>query len=77
MIGEFYLRTLLDLYRLISKTFNDTTDQSDLSIQDTQYYVHIAYENKKLLDAHKLMLSGMHQIRCNLIRVNGPNLQWI
>jgi hypothetical protein len=57
MIGEFYLRTMLDLYNLISST------HTFISQDETQYYVHIAYENKKMLDAHKLMLSGMHPLR--------------
>lgn len=63
MIGEFYIRTLLDLYLLISKTFNNTIHPTESILDDIQYYVHVAYENKKILDGHKLLLSGMHRVK--------------
>ena len=61
MIGEFYIRTLFGFYLLLARVGNHTHEHSP-PISETQYYVHLAYENKKLLDAHKLMLSGMHPL---------------
>lgn len=34
-------------------------DQMQSSNEATQFYVHIPHENKKILDAHRLLLSGM------------------
>lgn len=79
MIGEFYLRTMVDLHSLFSKEIGNhtlSTQQSSLS-EETQYYVHIAYETKKLLDGHKLMLSGMNPIT-NLKNDDSPSssIRW-
>ena len=73
MIGEFYSRTLLRLYQFmtrdLNKTMNDGNNKEDHHNktmtkllpweEDIQFYVHIPYGNKKMLDGHKLLLSGM------------------
>ena len=74
MIGEFCLRTVIELYLLLAQTKNHTNVHSP-SISETQYYVHLAYENKKLLDAHKLMLSGMHPLSSHL-NTKEENIRW-
>ena len=38
-------------------------------IEESQYYIHITIANKGLLDAHKLLLSGMH-------RFNNTQSKW-
>ena len=60
MIGEFYARSLTNLFE-IQNTRRYNSSASDAA-EETQYYVHIPYENKaKLLDAHKLFLSGLQR----------------
>ncbi|EJK62878.1 hypothetical protein THAOC_16495 [Thalassiosira oceanica] len=74
MIGEFYSRTLLRLYKLMaghveregrkrskSTAFaNSTTPETLLPWEEQiQFYVHVAYGNKRMLDGHALLLSGM------------------
>ena len=49
---------------MVPRPVTELTNQSidDVSKpweEDIQYYVHLAYSKKKLLDGHKLMLSGM------------------
>lgn len=49
---------------MVPRSVTELTNQSidDVSKpweEDIQYYVHLAYSKKKLLDGHKLMLSGM------------------
>lgn len=70
MVGEFYSRTLMYMHRLFSVTpslkkvyesMNMTMMEKNQSpIERSQYYIHITIANKALLDAHKLLLSGMH-----------------
>jgi hypothetical protein len=52
--AEKVLRTL----NITDKTWQDLDQQP---IEKTQYYVHVTYSKKELLDAHKLLLSAMHQ----------------
>jgi hypothetical protein len=61
MIGEFYSRTLLGLYRLMKNGVDaDVNNEGKLPWEeDIQFYVHIAYGNKRMVDGHKLLLSGM------------------
>jgi len=73
MIGEFYTRTLVELHQLMSKTVHAAAEtkgnKNDGSAketgvvlpweQDIQFYVHLAFLNKKLLDGHKLLLGSM------------------
>ena len=77
MIGEFYSRTLLRLYQLMTTRDNNRDDSTSLNNNNNnnnntkrgkikmpwdeliQFYVHIPYGNKKMLDGHKLLLSGM------------------
>jgi hypothetical protein len=61
MIGEFYSRTLLGLYLLMKKDVDaNGNDGGKLPWEEViQFYVHIAYGNKNVLDGHKLLLSGM------------------
>jgi len=74
MIGEFYTRSLMKLYQLMSKTADAAegtktgTASSGVAEknrvvppweQDIQFYVHLAFSNKKMLDAHKLLLSSL------------------
>ena len=74
MIGEFYSRTLLRLYQFMTRdvvntmnTVNDNSEENDSKTmkkllpweEDIQFYVHVPYGNKKMLDGHKLLLSGM------------------
>lgn len=63
MIGEFYSRTVLKLYRFMSEgaAWKDGKDVSGKFPweEDVQFYVHIPYGNKKMLDGHRLLLSGM------------------
>ena len=55
MVGEFYVRTLLNVHSLLTNT-NQT------SKGETRFYVHIPLENKQMVDAHQLFLSGiLHQ----------------
>ncbi|KAL3779820.1 hypothetical protein HJC23_002031 [Cyclotella cryptica] len=60
MIGEFYARTLLPLHRLMT-SFGPSLNSSSPKPweQDIQFYVHTMHGNQKLLDGHKLLLSGM------------------
>ena len=64
MIGEFYARTLVRLYHLMMKGAEEQTNQQSRSKkmpwdERIQFYAHISYGNKKMLDGHKLLLSGM------------------
>ena len=62
MIGEFYSRTLLRLYALITDEADGNGNNKGEKLpweEDIQFYVHISYGNKKMLDGHKLLLSGM------------------
>ena len=68
MIGEFYSRTLLRLYKLMAghveregrKVSKSKTPETLLPWEERiQFYVHIAYGNKRMLDGHALLLSGM------------------
>ena len=63
MMAEFYGRTVLRLYELMKRHTNSPDDEArNITYpweQDIQFYVHIAYGNKKILDGHKLFLSGM------------------
>ncbi|KAL3816881.1 hypothetical protein ACHAXA_006957, partial [Cyclostephanos tholiformis] len=61
MIGEFYSRSLLGLYRIMKEgaDANRTNDGILPWEEDIQFYAHIAYGNKIMLDGHKLLLSGM------------------
>jgi len=63
MIGEFYSRTLLRLHHLMTDGVDERKGGNNGGKlpweEDVQFYVHIPYGNKKLLDGHKLMLSGM------------------
>ena len=64
MIGEFYARTLLPLYRLMTLNYslkNVSASSKTLKPweQDIQFYVHLSHGNQKLYDGHKLLLSGM------------------
>ncbi|KAL7541964.1 hypothetical protein ACHAXR_011389 [Thalassiosira sp. AJA248-18] len=61
MIGEFYSRTLLILYIFMTEGVDENENNTKLPWDaiDMQFYVHIPYGNKKLLDGHKLLLSGM------------------
>ena len=58
MIGEFYSRTLLRLFKLMAGGAV-TAAAAKTREEIVQFYVHVAYRNKKLLDGHKLLLSGM------------------
>lgn len=80
MIGEWYSRTLMYLYKLLSiapairqaiqelealnmsNPMMELLDNRQPPIEETQYYVHITIDKKPLLDAHKLLLSGMHRV---------------
>lgn len=74
MIGEFYSRTLLYMHKLLSvaptirkmmlesNNMINTTSTNQPPVENTQYYVHITMTDKKLLDAHKLFLTGMHEL---------------
>ncbi len=64
MIGEFYARTLVRLYHLMMKGAEEQTNQQSKPRkmpweERIQFYSHISYGNKKMLDGHKLLLSGM------------------
>ena len=59
MIGEFYSRSLLGLYGTITEGANRTNGGALPWEEDVQFYAHIAYGNKVMLDGHKLLLSGM------------------
>jgi len=63
MIGEFYSRTLLGLYRLMKNGVVDANGNDEGKLlpweEDIQFYVHIAYGNKQMVDGHILLLSGM------------------
>ncbi|KAL7542693.1 hypothetical protein ACHAXR_012002 [Thalassiosira sp. AJA248-18] len=60
MIGEFYSRTLLRLYNFMTEGVNENEINAKLPWkEDIQFYVHIPYGNKAMLDGHKLLLSGM------------------
>ncbi|KAL7518303.1 LOW QUALITY PROTEIN: hypothetical protein ACHAWX_003143 [Stephanocyclus meneghinianus] len=71
MIGEFYTRTMMYVHRLLTftmamKTTHESKDKAYRTsvhgsslINATQFYVHIAF-HKPILDAHKLLLSGIH-----------------
>jgi hypothetical protein len=69
-----YMHRLVSMAPLIQQNFEQlkslNMSNSDMEplfdhqppIEQTQYYVHITIANKRLLDAHKLLLSGMHQL---------------
>jgi hypothetical protein len=74
MVGEFYGRTLSNVYALLtakdpsyyeqplSVSNNENTtfiEKIYQSKEETQFYVHIPLGNKQILDAHKLLLAGM------------------
>jgi len=63
MIGEFYARTLVKLYHLmmdgVEEQINANSDSKLPWGEIIQFYAHIAYGNKKMLDGHKLLLSGV------------------
>ena len=59
MIGEFYSRTLVKLYHLMMKGAEADSDSKSPWDEIIQFYAHIPYGNKKMLDGHKLLLSGM------------------
>jgi hypothetical protein len=71
MIGEFYARTIGPLLSLFTAQHhhsgysdvqsNSTTflDEMQSVNEHIQFYVHIPFLNKKMLDAHQLFLSGM------------------
>eukprot|EP00956_Cyclotella_meneghiniana_P031094 scaffold80668_cov79-Cyclotella_meneghiniana.AAC.2 len=64
MIGEFYARTLLPLYLLMTSKDRSTNSIDDVSSprpweQDIQFYVHLSHGDQTLYDGHKLLLSGM------------------
>ncbi|KAL3804882.1 hypothetical protein HJC23_006654 [Cyclotella cryptica] len=74
MIGEFYTRTLMYVHRLhsfavalrtmyesIDETHHTSHDDDRSQINHTQFYVHMSFD-KPILDAHKLLLSGMHYL---------------
>ena len=72
MIGEFYSRTLLPLYRLMISNDAGTTDEGfKPSDQDIQFYVHLSHGNQTLYDGHKLLLRSM------LSRRNSPDIKSI
>jgi hypothetical protein len=69
-----YMHKLLSMAPVIQQTFEqlkalhmsnsdmESLDDHQPPIEQTQYYVHITIANKGLLDAHKLLLSGMHRL---------------
>jgi hypothetical protein len=72
MIGEFYTRTLLGVYNMMKNAATDiaaanatTTDDDNDDVQllpweeDIQFYIHLAYGNKNMLDGHVLLLNGI------------------
>jgi len=75
MIGEFYMRTVLSVYQMMSnhKLFrqlelsilqsHNATNLVDPWEEDMQFYIHLGYFNKKLLDGHQLFLSGLQILR--------------
>lgn len=76
MIGEWYSRTLMYMFSLLDipvtlkkiQALNMTNPDiyqgydNQLPIEETQYYIHVTIDKKALLDAHKLLLSGMHAL---------------
>ncbi|KAL9185607.1 hypothetical protein ACHAXT_003384 [Thalassiosira profunda] len=60
MVGEFYSRTLLRLYNFMTDGLGRIETGGKLPWEENvQFYVHIPYGNKKIVDGHKLLLSGM------------------
>ena len=70
MIGEFYTRTLLGVYNMMKNaananatdapTMDDENNDKLLPWEDNiQFYIHIAYGNKNMLDGHVLLLNGL------------------
>ena len=61
MIGEFYSRTLLRVFKLMAGDAVSSTAAAAKARENeiVQFYVHVAYGNKRMLDGHKLLLSGM------------------
>ncbi|KAL7532129.1 hypothetical protein ACHAWF_004017 [Thalassiosira exigua] len=74
MIGEFYARTLLRLYKHMTRGAETEGDEDAAGEgdainnnkrkrrpweEDVQFYVHVPYGNKKMLDGHRLLLGGM------------------
>jgi hypothetical protein len=64
MIGEFYARTILPLYRLMNSYTSQSNKPDNLQSpmpweEDIQFYVHLSHGNQKLYDGHKLLLNGM------------------
>ena len=59
MIGEFYSRSLLGLYGIMKEGVNRTNGSTLPWEEGIQFYAHIAYGNKIMLDGHKLLLGGM------------------
>ncbi len=51
MIGEFYARTLLRLYQFMAAEGNEKRGKQPWE-EYVQFYVHIPYGNKKMLDGH-------------------------
>jgi len=62
MIGEFYTRSLLNVHSIQNvERYNPSANDANT---EAQYYIHIPYENKaKLLDAHRLFVSGLSRQR--------------
>ena len=72
MVGEFYIRILLSLHALFTAKeyhHNSSESRNERSFvglhskspmkYGMQFYVHVPLENKKILDAHKILLSGI------------------
>ena len=68
----------------VSSPHNATSDNAIISFIDkmqssneaTQFYVHIPHENKQILDAHRLLLSGMLPFHHHDHRANNNHTQW-
>lgn len=59
MMGEFYVRTLAQLYLLMASHKNRSANEILPQEQDIQFYVHLSHGDQTLYDGHKLLLSGM------------------
>ena len=72
MIGEFYTRTLFGVYNMMKNaananatdapTMDDENDDKLLLLpweDNIQFYIHLAYGNKNILDGHVLLLNGL------------------
>ncbi|KAL7471786.1 hypothetical protein ACHAXS_012099 [Conticribra weissflogii] len=74
MIGEFYMRSVLSVYQMmtdhkllrqpeLSTLRHNETNIVDPWEEDVQFYVHLGYFNKKMLSGHQLYLSGLQILR--------------